>query len=88
MLSFQAGYSSSSVVSAPWYFLVHPGQEGFTVIHMGVEPNIGGFTPPNHPFVHRVLPYKPSILRENPLFLDYFGNTHIVGPSLFSRHRL
>ena len=29
---------------------------------MGVEPKIEIFTPPNYPFVHRVFPYKPSIL--------------------------
>ena len=29
---------------------------------MGVSKNRGGFTPPNHPFVHRVFHYKPSIL--------------------------
>ena len=23
-------------------------------VHLGVEPKIGGFYPPNHPFVHRV----------------------------------
>ena len=26
--------------------------------------------PPNHPFVHMVFHYKPSILGENPLFLE------------------
>ena len=39
-----------------------------------VFPKIG--VPPNHPFVHRVFHYKPSILGFFPLFLEtsiYFG---------------
>ena len=35
---------------------------------MGVSKNRG--VPPNHPFVHRVFHYKPSILGEKPLFLE------------------
>ena len=44
-------------------------EEGM-VIYMGVSKNMG--KPPNHPFVHRVFHYKPSIL-----VYPYFGNTHI-----------
>ena len=40
-----------SLQSVPWAGL-----------HMGVEPKLGVFSPPNHPFVHRVFHYKPSIL--------------------------
>ena len=37
---------------------------------MGVSKNRGK-TPPNHPFVHRVFHYKPSILGGKiPLFLE------------------
>ena len=37
---------------------------------MGVEPKIGGFLPPNHPFVHKVFHEKsPSILGvKSPIF--------------------
>ena len=34
-------------------------------------PKIGVFTPPNHPFVHRVFPYF------HHLFWGIFGNTHV-----------
>ena len=43
---------------------------------MGVEPKIWE-SPPNHPFVHRVFHYKPSILGP-----PIFGNTQI---GIFSR---
>ena len=36
--------------------------------HKGVSKNRG--KPPNHPFVHRVFHYKPSILGVFPLFLE------------------
>ena len=43
---------------------------------MGVEPKIGGFYPPNHPFVHRVFHYKPpSILGVNTVNTPIFGST-------------
>ena len=35
-----------------------------------LNQKLGWFYPPNHPFVHRVFHYKPSILGENPLFLE------------------
>ena len=44
--------------------------------HMGVNPKIGE-NPPNHPFVHRVFHYKPSILGgKHPYF---WFNTHMDG---------
>ena len=39
---------------------------------MGVEPKIGVFTPPNHPFVHRVFHYFHHPFWGTPIF----GNTH------------
>ena len=42
--------------------------------YMDVEAKIGvQGKPPNHPFVHRVFHYKPSILG-TPIF----GNTHMI----------
>ena len=40
---------------------------------LGVNPKIGGFYPPNHPFVHRVFHYKPSILGYHYLWKHPFG---------------
>ena len=37
--------------------------------YMGVEPKIGGF-PPKSSHFNRIFHYKPSILGENPLFLE------------------
>ena len=44
-----------------------------------VFPNIG-VGPPNHPFVHRVFHYKPSILGAHPYFWK-----HPYGPLLVTR---
>ena len=38
--------------------------------YMGVEPKNRGKKPLNHPFVHRVFHYIPSILGVFPLFLE------------------
>ena len=43
-----------------------------TVFHSNWTRIWGGFPPPNHPFVHRVSHYKPSILGGFP---PIFGNT-------------
>ena len=48
---------------------------------MGVEPKIGGFYPPNHPFVHRVFHYL-----HHPFWgTIIFGNTHICKSSVLFR---
>ena len=41
---------------------------------MGVEPKIGVFYPPNHPFVHRVFHYFPPSILGYP----YFWNVLLV----------
>ena len=53
--------------------VVHHGKNGGcswdVEVYMGVEPKIGFFYHPNHPFGNRVFHYKPSILGI-PLFLE------------------
>ena len=53
--------------------------DSITNHHLGVSKNMG--KPPNHPFVHRVFHYKPSILGEKTLFLEtpIWGHDHIYG---------
>ena len=56
------GYGHDPIIyqyCSPAYLGIH---------NMGVSKNMG--KPPNHPFVHRVFPYKPSILGVFPLFLE------------------
>ena len=45
-------------------------------------PKIVVFLLPNHPFVHRIFHYKPSILGENPIF----GNTHLKKKTTTSKN--
>ena len=55
-LAYQPG-AAAVAVQQRWDGFFKPGTQGTLGSHEGVEPKIGVFTPPNHPFVHRVFHY-------------------------------